>query len=157
MPGQPQHDIFENSALAKQTFPSYLCIRICHGFLLSLARNGQKTATYYAASFIPHYRRVLFSHLLVFKLYCHHKNVFVLQKIFWNTNFRYVQLFNIKNLKKKHLYSKLDYSFLKTNIKKFLIPCLNNSRHNSFLTVLKNVYLNCDYLSVTKIFVLKDM
>jgi hypothetical protein len=29
-----------------------------------LARNGQKTATYYAASFLPHYRRVL----LVFNL-----------------------------------------------------------------------------------------
>ena len=33
-----------------------------------LARNGQKMATYYAASFLPHYRRVLFSHLLVFNL-----------------------------------------------------------------------------------------
>ena len=33
-----------------------------------LARNGRKTATYYAASFLPHYRRVLFSHLLVFNL-----------------------------------------------------------------------------------------
>ena len=33
-----------------------------------LARNGQKTATYIAASFLPHYRRVLFSHLLVFNL-----------------------------------------------------------------------------------------
>mgnify|MGYP007060076890 CR=1 FL=1 len=34
-----------------------------------LARNGQKTATYYAASFLSHYRRVLFSHLLVFNLW----------------------------------------------------------------------------------------
>ena len=34
-----------------------------------LARNGQKTATYYAASFLPHYRRVQFSHLLVFSLW----------------------------------------------------------------------------------------
>ena len=34
-----------------------------------LARNGQKTATYYAASFLPHYRRVLFLHLLVFNLW----------------------------------------------------------------------------------------
>ena len=33
-----------------------------------LARNGQKMATYYAASFLSHYRRVLFSHLLVFNL-----------------------------------------------------------------------------------------
>ena len=33
-----------------------------------LARNGRKTATYYAASFLPHYKRVLFSHLLVFNL-----------------------------------------------------------------------------------------
>ena len=33
-----------------------------------LARNGQKTATYNAASFLSHYRRVLFSHLLVFNL-----------------------------------------------------------------------------------------
>jgi hypothetical protein len=33
-----------------------------------LARNGRKKATYYAASFPPHYRRVLFSHLLVFNL-----------------------------------------------------------------------------------------
>ena len=33
-----------------------------------LARNGRKMATYYAASFLPHYRRVLFSHLLVFNL-----------------------------------------------------------------------------------------
>jgi hypothetical protein len=30
-----------------------------------LARNGRKTATYYAASFLPHYRRNLFLHLLV--------------------------------------------------------------------------------------------
>ena len=29
-----------------------------------LARNGRKMATYYAASFLPHYIRVLFSHLL---------------------------------------------------------------------------------------------
>ena len=28
-----------------------------------LARNGRKTATYIAASFFPHYGRVLFSHL----------------------------------------------------------------------------------------------
>ena len=34
-----------------------------------LARNGGKTATYYAASFLSHYRRVLFSHLLVFNLW----------------------------------------------------------------------------------------
>ena len=34
-----------------------------------LARNGRKMATYYAASFLPHYRRVLFSHLLVFNLW----------------------------------------------------------------------------------------
>ena len=34
----------------------------------TLARNGRKTATYYAASFLPHYRRVLFSNLLVFDL-----------------------------------------------------------------------------------------
>ena len=34
-----------------------------------LARNGQKTATYYAASFLPHYGSVLFSHLLVFNLW----------------------------------------------------------------------------------------
>ena len=34
-----------------------------------LARNGRKTATYYAASFLPHYTRVLFSHLLVFNLW----------------------------------------------------------------------------------------
>ena len=34
-----------------------------------LARNGQKTATFYAASFLPHYRRFLFSHLLVFNLW----------------------------------------------------------------------------------------
>ena len=33
-----------------------------------LARNGRKMATYYAASFLPHYRRVLFLHLLVFNL-----------------------------------------------------------------------------------------
>ena len=33
-----------------------------------LTRNGQKTATYYAASFLSHYRRVLFLHLLVFNL-----------------------------------------------------------------------------------------
>ena len=33
-----------------------------------LARNGRKTATYYAAFFLPHYRRVLFLHLLVFNL-----------------------------------------------------------------------------------------
>ena len=35
-----------------------------------LARNGRKTATYYAASFLPHYRRVLFSHLLCLVLLC---------------------------------------------------------------------------------------
>ena len=34
-----------------------------------LARNGRKTATYYAASFLPHYRRVLFWQLLVFNLW----------------------------------------------------------------------------------------
>ena len=34
-----------------------------------LARNGQKTATYYSASFLPHYRRVLILHLLVFNLW----------------------------------------------------------------------------------------
>ena len=34
-----------------------------------LARNGRKKATYFAASFLPHYRRVLFSHLLVFNLW----------------------------------------------------------------------------------------
>ena len=34
-----------------------------------LARNGRKTATYYAASLLPHYRRFLFSHLLVFNLW----------------------------------------------------------------------------------------
>ena len=33
-----------------------------------LARNGQKTATYYAVSFLSHYRGVLFLHLLVFNL-----------------------------------------------------------------------------------------
>ena len=33
-----------------------------------LARNGQKTATYSAASFLPHYERFLFSNLLVFNL-----------------------------------------------------------------------------------------
>ena len=33
-----------------------------------MARNGRKTATCYSASFLPHYRRVLFSHLLVFNL-----------------------------------------------------------------------------------------
>ena len=33
-----------------------------------LARNGRKTATSYAASFLSHYRRVLFLHLLVFNL-----------------------------------------------------------------------------------------
>ena len=33
-----------------------------------LATNCQKMATYYAASFLPHYRRVLFSHLLAFNL-----------------------------------------------------------------------------------------
>ena len=33
-----------------------------------VARNGQKTATYYAARLLPHYRSVLFSHLLVFNL-----------------------------------------------------------------------------------------
>ena len=27
------------------------------------ARNGRKMATYFATSFLPHYRRVLFSHL----------------------------------------------------------------------------------------------
>ena len=36
-----------------------------------LTRNGRKMATYYAASFLPHYRRVLFSHLLVFNLWLH--------------------------------------------------------------------------------------
>ena len=41
-----------------------------------LARNGQKTATYYAASFLSHYRRVLFSHLLVFNL-----SVYVQEKL----------------------------------------------------------------------------
>ena len=34
-----------------------------------LARDGRKTATYYAASFLPHYRRVLFLQLLVFNLW----------------------------------------------------------------------------------------
>ena len=34
-----------------------------------LARHGRKTATYYAASFLSHYRRVLFSQLLVFNLW----------------------------------------------------------------------------------------
>ena len=34
-----------------------------------LARNGQKTATYLAASFLSHYRRILFSNLLVFNLW----------------------------------------------------------------------------------------
>ena len=33
-----------------------------------MARNRRKTAIYYAASFLPRYRRVLFSHLLVFNL-----------------------------------------------------------------------------------------
>ena len=33
-----------------------------------VARNGRKMATYYAASFLFHYRRVLFLHLLVFNL-----------------------------------------------------------------------------------------
>ena len=40
-----------------------------------LAKNGRKTATYYAASFLPHYRRVLFSHLLVFNLCILHGNI----------------------------------------------------------------------------------
>ena len=49
----------------------------CHNFSFvkyiyvdgeKLTRNGQKTATYYAASFLSHYRRVLFLHLLVFNL-----------------------------------------------------------------------------------------
>ena len=35
-----------------------------------LARNCRKTATYYVASFHPHYRRVLFLHLSVFNLWC---------------------------------------------------------------------------------------
>ena len=37
-----------------------------------LARNGRKTATYYAECFLSHYRRVLFSHLLVFNLWVKH-------------------------------------------------------------------------------------
>ena len=31
-----------------------------------LVRNGRKTATYFVASFLTHYNRVLFLHLLVF-------------------------------------------------------------------------------------------
>jgi hypothetical protein len=46
-----------------------------------LARNGQKMATFYAASFPPHYRWVLISHLLVFNLWekvmkCYKVNLF---------------------------------------------------------------------------------
>ena len=37
-----------------------------------LARNGQKTTTYYSASFPSHYRRVLILHLLVFNLWLIH-------------------------------------------------------------------------------------
>ena len=40
-----------------------------------MARNGPKTATYHAASFLPHYRRVLILHLLVLNLwYCFNFN-----------------------------------------------------------------------------------
>ena len=50
---------------------------------------------------------------------CHDQNVFVLQKILWNTNFRYVQLFTIKKEKKKHLLGIQNFiSFLKTNMRK---------------------------------------
>ena len=56
----------------------------CHNFSFvkyiyvdgeKLTRNGQKTATYYAASFLSHYRRVLFSHQLVFILWLDKKSV----------------------------------------------------------------------------------
>ena len=33
-----------------------------------LARNGKKTATYYAASFLPHYRRVVYDRNHLFGL-----------------------------------------------------------------------------------------
>ena len=44
-----------------------------------LARNGRKTAIYFAASFLPHYRRVLFSHLLVFNLWSQHYDLAILR------------------------------------------------------------------------------
>ena len=34
----------------------------------TMARSGQKTATYFAAPFLSHYRRILFLHLLVCNL-----------------------------------------------------------------------------------------
>ena len=42
----------------------------------NLAINGGKTDTYYAASFRPHYRRVLLLHLLVFNLWTGHEKVY---------------------------------------------------------------------------------
>ena len=44
-----------------------------------MTRNGRKTATYYSASFPPHYRRVLISHLLVFYLWLYIPSMYVLQ------------------------------------------------------------------------------
>ena len=36
---------------------------------MKMAKNWLEMATYYAAYFLPHYRRALFSHLLVFNLW----------------------------------------------------------------------------------------
>ena len=54
----PQNDCL-NFSFVKDTFVD----------VQKLARNGQKTSIYLSASFPPHYRRVLISHVFVFNLW----------------------------------------------------------------------------------------
>ena len=63
-----------------------------------LARNGQKTATYYSTSFPPHYRMVLISHLLVFNLWSQFVKITTSGLVFlfcqtFNTFFSYYPFF----------------------------------------------------------------
>ena len=94
-----------------------------------MARNGRKTATYYAAYFLPHYRRVLFSHLLVFNL-CYffgYRNKFILNFLsFFIRNYHI--LVNCVIWKKILLYHQTWTSITQTEINDN-IPTLHNVVH----------------------------
>ena len=86
-----------------------------------LARNDRKTATYYAASFLPHYRRVLFSHLLVFNLWP--------RALFYWTDCTSRSKFlthTLTNLYPAHWWSGIHYGFLACQ--KSTVATLNVSR-----------------------------
>jgi hypothetical protein len=73
----------------------------------TLARNDRKMATYYDASFLLHYRRVLFSHLLVFNLWqlpsflprlCYSKMLWTVQQAQSSPNLRLCFINEVDNM-----------------------------------------------------------